>query len=574
MKISSLTIRWAMALMLPLAAAAAANSGATGAPGEAFPEMRALWDRQPGPSSEPASPQEQLFRRAESQARSASEALYRCRRYLDGWLAEADPETGLIPRNLRESRDFWNGRDSAADNYPFMVLTAALIDPALYQGRMLDMLRTEQRLTARLDRLTDDYSFSKRGWRREPFLLDATIFDSAEYVKDGLVPLTEWLGPTPWSERMIGLVDDIWKHAAVQTPFGKIPTEVFEVNGDLLQACSRLFWLTGDRRYLDWAIRLGDYYLLGSHHPTRDLPSLRLMDHGGEVVNGLTELYVAVARIAPEKQRAYAQPLHDLLDCILEKGRNPDGMLYTSFQPRTGEHAAGLCDTWGYIYAGFHTVWVVDGTAAYRDAVRHALGSLDGKYEGRCWADKAADGLADSIEGALNLIHCAPDDSVHGWIDRQTRLMWAAQQTNGIIEGWHGDGNFARTSILYALWKTAGLHVDPWRPDVRVGAVLDQGVLYASLAADSPWRGNLRFDRPRHRDCLRLPLDYPRINRFPEWFAVEKDRPYSVALTAADGRRPRTRVYDGRQLAAGLPLELEPGRELRITCAPIPPLSQ
>lgn len=208
---------------------------------------------------------------------------------------------GLIPRNLTDSQDYWNGRDAAADNYPFMVLTAALTDRPLLEGRLLDMLRTEQRLTARVDRLADDYSFSKKGWRREPLDLDATIFDSAEYVKDGLIPLTEWLGPSPWSERMIGLVDDIWKNARVETPQGLLPTLNFEVNGDLLQTGARLYGFTGQPKYLDSTVRLGDYYLLGTNHPTRDRTELRLQadceaggprSHGGEG-QGLSELHQA-----------------------------------------------------------------------------------------------------------------------------------------------------------------------------------------------------------------------------------------------------------------------------------------
>ncbi len=138
-------------------------------------------------------------------------------------------------------------------------------------GATLEMLRTETKLTCRVDRLPDDYSFSKKGWRREKIELDAIIFDGAEYVKDGLLPITEWLGKSPWSERAIGIIEDIWKNAPVETPSGKIPTLNFEVNGDLLQACSRLFWFTGERKYLDWAIRLGD------HHPTRDMKNPRFL---------------------------------------------------------------------------------------------------------------------------------------------------------------------------------------------------------------------------------------------------------------------------------------------------------
>ncbi len=517
---------------------------------EAFPEMRAGWDREP-PISTSASPKDRFFYQAEHNARQAAEAFYRSHRYVAGWLAHADPATGLIPRNLRESRDYWNGRDSAADNYPFMVLTASLTDRPLMEGRLLDMLHTEERLTARVDRLTDDYSFSKKGWRRETLNLDAIIFDSAEYVKDGLIPLTEWLGPSPWSKRMTGLVDDIWKNARIETPFGLLPTLNFEVNGDLLQAGARMYWFTGDRKYLDWTLRLGDYFLLGTNHPTRDLDKLRLRDHGCEVINGLAELYVATKHARPEKAAAYQQPIHEMFDRILAAGRNEHGMLYDWIKPKTGEHSPGLCDTWGYDFDGFYTVYLLDQTAAYRDAARKALGNLETFYSNYDWENQSADGYADSIEGAINLHNREPIASTARWIDSEMRVMWAKQQPDGVIEGWHGDGNFARTSIMYALWKTQGLHVEPWRADVRVGAVLEGGTLYVSLAADQPWQGRIFFDRPRHKDYLHLPLDYPRINQFAEWFTVETGSRYHVKIGDL-----RPRKSSGQDLTRGLPIQI------------------
>ncbi|MDW8308846.1 MAG: alpha/beta hydrolase family protein [Verrucomicrobiales bacterium] len=504
-------------------------------------------------------PEERRFLNAARNGHFAREAFERCRRYVDGWLARADPETGLIPRNFRESRDFWNGRDAAADNYPFMVLTAAMTDRPLFHGRMLDMLRTEERLTSRVGRLPDDYSFSKRGWRREKIELDQIIFDGAEYVKDGLLPLTEWLGPSPWSERMIGIMEDLWANAQIETPFGRIPTLNLEVNGDLLQACSRLFWFTGRRQYLDWAVRLGDFYLLGTNHPTRHLRQVRLEDHGCEIVNGLSELYVAVARARPDKRGQYREPLHELYESILAKGRNPDGLLYTWFNPQTGEHAPDLCDTWGYNFDGLYTLWLVDGTREYRDAVRHALANLHGKYVGACWRDKGADGFADSIEGALNLFNREPIPSVAAWLDSQTRLMWDKQQPDGVIEGWHGDGNFARTSLMVALWKTQGLTIEPWRADVRFGAVREGNRLFVTLESDQPWQGKLIFDRPRHKEHMRLPLDYPRINQFPEWFVVAPDARCRVRT---DGGRAVK--HPAATLREGLPVTLTPGRELRL----------
>lgn len=529
---------------------------------ETFAEMRKTWDREP-PADWPegfakSDHARALYRQAEKNARLANEAFFRCRRYVDGWLAHCDPVTGLFPRNLGKS-DYWNGRDSAADNYPFMVLTAAMTDRPLMQGRLLDMLHTETRLTCRLGRLPDDYSFATHSWRREPFDLDATIFDGAEYVKDGLLYIAEWLGPSPWTRRMVGITEDIWKYAPIETPYGKIPTRNTEVCGDMLQASARMFWFTGDSKYLDDAIRLGDYFLLGTNHPTRDMKQLRLSDHGCEVINGLSELYVAVSYARPEKKKAYEQPIHEMFDCILAKGRNPDGLFYVWLNPQTGEHSTGLCDTWGYDYDGVYTLWLLDHTAAYREAVRKVLANLKGKYVGACWADTSADGFADSIEGAINLLNREPDASAADWADSQTRLMWAIQKPDGIIEGWHGDGNFARTSLMYALWKTQGVTIEPWRADVRFGAVRDAGTLYLCITADQSWHGRLIFDRPRHKLLMHLPLDYTRINEFPEWFTVQADARYQVKLGST---RPRKQT--GARLAKGIPVTLKAGQPLLV----------
>lgn len=533
-------------------------------PVEAFAEMRALWDRQPAarPAADPAT--EPLFRQAEKNARDAAEALYRSRRFVDGWLAHADPKTGLIPRNLKADKDIWNGRDAAADNYPFMVLTTALTDRPLFEGRMLEMLRTEAKLTSRVDRLCDNYRFSTGTWARPEVDLDAIIFDSTEYVKDGLLPLTEWLGKSPWSERMIGLIDDAWKHAVIDTPHGKIPTLNFEVNGDFLQACSRLYWFTGERKYLDWAIRLGDYYLLGDRHPTRNMETLPLRDHGCEVINGLSELYLACAHAAPEKREQYRKPLHELYDRILELGINEHGMMYNSINTKTGQHAANLSDNWGYNYDGFYTLWLLDRKQAYRDAVRKALTNLKAHYVAYAWEGNNADGYADSIEGAINLLNREPVDSAFDWVDSEIRIMWSKQKPDGVIEGWHGDGNSARTSVMYALWKMQGAHVEPWRADVRLGAVMKEGKVYISLAADQPWSGKVIFDRQRHRENLKLPIDYPRINQFPEWFTVTAgDR--IILREAATGKESQ---HAGQELRNGLPVDLKAGVEVRWVVSP------
>ena len=142
--------------------------------------------------------------------------------------------------------------------------------------------------------------------------------------------------------------------------------------------------------------------------------------------------------------------------------------------------------------------------------------------------------------------------------------MWGRQQTSGVIEGWHGDGNSARTSLMYALWKTQGVTVEPWRADVRFGSAVEGDRLCISLRADTPWQGRIRFDRQRHRVDMKLPLDYPRINQFPEWFTARPGARYEV-LDATTGK---TRVHDGRDLLDGLPVSLKAGEELRLAARP------
>lgn len=540
-----------------------APSAAPGPSGRGvFDAMRAVWDAElPAPTDPRAdAPQEAAFQQAARNARQAAEAFFRSHRFVEGWLVRADPVSGLIPRNLDRDRDIWNVQDSAADNYPFMVLTAAMTDRSLLEGRMRDMLHTEIRLTSRVDRLPDTWSFSKQAFAAGEPNLNRILFGSAEYMKDGLTPITEWLGPSPWSERMVGLMDDVWKHAAVSTPYGSIPSTDPEVNGDLLMVLPRLYWMTGEKKYLAYALRLGDYYLLAKQDPTLQAGRVRLIAHGGEVFDGLAELYVTVHFAAPEKKQAYHEPLHAMYDRILQLGRNEHGMVYNSIDPGTGQHGT-ICDTWGYTYNGLYSVYLVDGTAAYREAVQQALGSLQPHYRDHHWG--SADEYADSVESALYHFNREPTASVETWLDSTIRRMWSQQQSDGIIEGWHGDGNNARTSLMYALWKTQGLTVEPWRADVRFGAALHNAALCISLVADEPWSGRIRFDIPRHRVHLHLPIDYPRLNQFPEWSTVDLTKQYTV-----QGLSEGTKQFSGKQLHDGLPVRIGAGRELRLNVAP------
>jgi len=504
-----------------------------------------------------------LFKLAENNGIIANEGFSRCLRFTNGWLALADSVTGLIPRNINDSlsMDIWNAKDCAADNYPFMVLTSAILDKELFMGKMAEMLKTETLLTSRLGSLPDTYSFSRKGFANNDTIFYDIIFGSAEYVKDGLIPLTEWLGPSPWSERMISIVDEVWNRAIVKTPYGSIVSDDPEINGDMLQSLSRIYWMTGDKRYLEYAIRLGDYYLLGDNHPTRNFKVLRLRDHGCEIVSGLCELYATLSFADPAKRDLYRGPVHEMLDRILETGRNEDGLFYNSIDPVKGVPVnSEIADNFGYTLNGFYTVYLLDKEERYRDAVIKANVILNEKYRNYAWEGTSSDGYADAIEGALNLYTREPLDETRQWIDSEIKVMWKKQQQSGIIEGWHGDGNFARTTIMYCLLKTQGTYMVPWNEGLNIGAVQSDRIIYLTLSSADDWEGKLMFDRKRHKEFMHLPIDWPRINQFPEYYTIEKSKNYQIQIE--NSRKPI--VIKGEDLQGGFPLKMKKGEKIRI----------
>ena len=494
----------------------------------------------------------------EANARQTQRVVKFCNRYAQGWLSHADPQSGLLPRRLKGGY-FWNAKDCAADNYPFLVLTARVTGNYYLTRAVEHILQQEQALTNRVDAIPDTFDFATQQFSDPEIDWQRLIYGASEYAKDGLMPIAEWIGPSPWLDRMEELIRGIWKHAEVQTDAGVIPTENIEVNGELLQTMSRLYWMTGDERFKEWCYRLADYYLVHQNLLDRDLISLR--DHGCEILSGLTETYAIASYKDPERRETYRPPLHALLDRILEKGTNEDGMMPNKFNPKTGEQQWGktISDGWGYVYNAFLSVAEIDKEERYREAVRHALENAH-KYLGANWEGGSADGYADSVEGALNLLNRIPVDSAFGWVEESMEFIFDKQRHDGILEAWYGDGNSARTAIMYALHKTQGITVTPWREDMQLGAVQTQdGTVHVSLSTEWFWSGQLRCDRPRHKDYFNMPVDYARINQFPEWFVTASDKDYTVALDEGEERDVR-----GDQLW-GYPLVLEPGQTLRLT---------
>jgi hypothetical protein len=259
---------------------------------------------------------------------------------------------------------------------------------------------------------------------------------------------------------------------------------------------------------------------------------MRLRDHGNEIVVGLVLLHALETERGGERASSYRGPLGRMLDRILASA-NPDGLLHDEIRPSdlaaVTEH---LSDNWGYVYGAVYTHFMVTGDDRYREAVRRVLRSLP-RYRGHDWENGSQDGYADAIESALYLVAREPVPQALDWIESETRRLVAFQQEDGTIERWYGDGNWARTLLLYAMMKTQGSFLDGWQEGVRLGTARDGQRLYVAIEAPPGWKGRLRFDHARHRRELNFARNYVRLNEWPEWYFVDENTLYR--LTDAGG---------------------------------------
>lgn len=511
---------------------------------------------------------EEDFANAAENGKLANESYVRSLSCVKAWMNIRDSASGLIPTNLTGKKDLWEPFNSAADNYAFMVLTAYLLDQDLYNGAMLDMLHSEKKLTSRIKSLPDVYRFSTRTFDTEKADTTWIIFGTSEYIKDGLIPLTEYIGPSPWTNRMMEMLDDLSGYYTVFRNLNQMGTYRAvseEVNGSMLQALSRIYWMTGNEKYLDWAIKIGDYYLVDE----RDLSKveyLRLRDHGCEIIGGLSELYVTLNYKRPEKKKQYQERYYKVLDRVLEVGRNDDGLFYNAVNALTGEPVdSSVVDNWGYIFDAYYSVYMIDNKEEYRRAFLNGIKSLNEKYRNFAWEGTSHDGYADALESGINLYNREPLPELKNWIDSEMKVMWGMQKENGIIGGAHPDGNFERTAIMYALWKTQGVNCSPWREDVKIGSDLKDGKLYISISTEKAWQGKLIFDYNRHQEILHLPIDYPRINQFPEWFTVTSLKKYELI----DYNKKIKSQITGIELRAGIEMNINGGEAYHISVSEI-----
>ena len=516
-------------------------------------KMRTLWD---------PSPQKCDWKRTERSARYAGIALDKVQRWLrQRVMPVRDAKSGLFRSTARA----WNYRDTAADCYPFYVWAAFYTDKKLLDTVMVDTLKAEQKLCNHFDRLPVRYDL--KAGRKVVGSLDATIFGACEYAKDGLVAIVEITGKdSPWFDRMRGIVDDIFKHAPYDSPYGKIPSKNIEVNGELLQILPRLYCMTGEKKYLDWAHRLADYYLLGG----KFVPS-RLSDHGCEIIGGLGLLFAIDARVNPRKCKQYKPHMEYMFDEILRRGTNSDGIIIGSVQKTPGPHdRVRIGDGWGYDFVGFLDYDLAMGSRRYYDAIRRPMKNLlKPRYKHFNWDHGSRDNVADSVEGALYLLRRFPTPEAFVWADREIATLLVDHTDPKRLWDTHKlEANTVRTVLIHTMLHTRNTIARPWRGGLQLGAAPVGDGICVYMRSDKAYAGKLQFDIPRHRLYMGFKQDWPRMNSVPEWFTVEPDAAHKYTVRDVD--TGSTRTVTGKALSEGIPVSLKPDKPLRLIVRPHP----
>ena len=493
----------------------------------------------------------------------AQEAFARTHRTLKFWEQRRDAETGLVPRGLNRREAFWNGKDTGADLFGYLLVSSRYVDPAS-EPLWLQTLAKERELCGAMP--CTIYFGPTKVIGENP---SATIFGASEYAKDGLLAVTERLGRDgPWFTRLQEIADAIVGAARVATERGQIPSTDTEVNGNMLQVLTRLSWATGNPMALEMAERIAEAYLFeifphtgylpprdwdfGTRTPTTAHFSLR--DHGSEVIAGLSELYFLETLQQRPNAARYRDPLRRFYDRMLEVGRTEDGLWYNSVDLKTGAVLdTGVVDTWGYVLNALQTFDLAEGTATHADEIRRVMQAAS-RRKSFHWEPHPQDGHADAIESMLYMMPWFDDAESRAWVDDEIEVLFHMQSADGSSNNGYLDGNFKRTALLYAMYKTQGAKVQPWRQDINLGTAYDrsQQRLYVHLSAGSSWSGLLKFDTPRHRGIWNLPFEYPRLNGAPQWFVVDPDKKY-VVKDVISGRQV---VESGAALANGFEIRL------------------
>jgi hypothetical protein len=506
----------------------------------------------------------------------AREAHLRALAVHHAWLERRHPQTRLYSQG-DDHRPEWNYRNTAADFFAFHLHAALRLKPSA-----MESIRETLGAEAALD-TPEGLCQPVIAATAEPVAVDhdELLFGSSEYVKDGLLSVYERHGGALIGGRMFEIVDAIIAQSRTPSRFGNIPGHGAEINGNLLQVCGRLSYASGRSDLAEFAARIADAVIEQSLAANGGIPpqyfdyasnrvtdsSLKLKDHGNEVILGLSEAYaMAVDRGAEDprwSQRAgrWCEPIARMYEIVLTHGVNNRGLLAVAMEPSPPRIVdERLSDNWGYVLTG--ALLFVESSRRHQKLPDERINAIEARVEAiarsafardpaRSW-DGTMDSDADVVESALYVAHYHPPlrEEALRFADRQIGLMYRHQTSDGTADRRYLDGNFIRTSLMYADALAGGWRADPWREDVRVGfAQDDRGNAIVIVRCSQPYSGTLRADSTRHRTIMNLPWDWPRLNSWPQWFVP--DEKIQVAEAAGFASTPTAQA-----LREGVPLDL------------------
>jgi hypothetical protein len=511
------------------------------------------------------------------------EAIQRARAVHDAWMRLRSRATGLFPQST--TRNEWNYNNTAADLFCFLWITAIrTAAPSLPD--LQATLEAEARLAP-----PGELCGPVRWDDAKPIPSDENdrMFGTSEYAKDGLLSLIEATGDDRALARLHELARTIIARSHHKAPRGPIPSIESEVNGNMLQVFSRLGCEPDGRTFADAAARIADAVIdamLPANHglpahafdyeTTRPLlTTTRLRDHGSEIIPGLAEAHALAVTLSQdpiwrERANRWRPPLLAMFDRILTTAVDRNGLLVSAIDPANGRHIdPAPNDNWGYVLSGALLMTEAlrrDGDAEPERAAAllariDAIASAVARTSGLQWEPGTHDGYADTIESALYIAAHRPSTAreLIPWAHSQIGIMFAMQQRDGFIGRTYLDGNFIRTAFLYADMCSGGWSVSPPDPRVSVGFARDEaGKACIVISAIRAYQGALVGPKPWSAHIPRLPWDWPRLNSWPRWCAIEGIA--SVDSTAGLASTPTI-----QSLRNGLPLKLDPGSHITIT---------
>jgi hypothetical protein len=509
------------------------------------------------------------FGRAARSAGYLSDAAFTAAdRVAQAWLDVRENYRGLLPRSLKKEGDnIWNYKDCAADLYCHLVIEAFLIAPK-HLAALRDILAKERAITDGLPhgiRLESGASLGET--------LDERMFGAVEYAKDGLLPILERIGPSEWLDRLHEVAAAIIESSPVETRYGRLPGGTAEKNGEFLQVLARLYAREARPEYLAAGRAIADAYTaevlpagngvpagewtFGAQMP-RDA-SLRLRDHGNEIVSGLVEWVMLEARTPGGRAEQYRPEVERMMDALLARGRDASGgwsdLILPAGRTPLPPPARPVNDNWGYLTAAYvgYALSLPENSPRGERYLAEAKRAFEAaiKYRSSAWETGQMDGYSDTIESAQYLLPYLESEGAARWIDSEMGVLLAYQRPDGFGIETYLDGNLVRTALLYGLFRTQGARVDPWRPGVRLGAVPSPDGLEVALGSDAAWTGRIIFDQSRHREHLNLPAEYPRLNGWTEWFSAKPSMSYELTLTS-EGKAAETKIVAGREMIEGL----------------------